>query len=52
MTAQIITKLIGPHYHGQCIPAHDAADIPFHEHVAGHPGFFVYGDGITVGSGK
>ena len=41
--------LIGAHHHSQCIPAHDASDLPLHEHIAGHALFIDRRNRIAVG---
>ena len=47
VTAQSFIVVVGPHHHGQRIPAHQRADAAFHEQVAGHLLFIGGGNGIS-----
>ena len=51
VAAQIRVFQVGAHHHGQGVPAHQRADPPLHEQVAGHACLVADRDGVAVGRG-
>ena len=48
VTPDSAIPLIRAHHHSQRIPAHNASDLPLHEHVAWHAFFIDWRDCVAV----
>src|SRR5690606_25177357 len=51
MAAEAVLVLVGPHHHGQGIPADQGANSPLHKEIAGHALFPGGGNGVAKRGG-
>ena len=51
-TNAFIGIFIGPHYHGQSIPANHGTNTSLHKKVTRHPLFTGGGNRVAIGSGN